>query len=71
MIDRKTGEVWFLSREIYRNFATKSVLPLGPILRLSRHSDYGWLCSYKTYAMYIRSVNRRRRPSLYVKGKKK
>lgn len=71
MIDRRTGEVWFMSRVVYRSFATKSVLPLGPILRLSRHSDFGWLCSYKPYAAYIKSVNRRRRPSLYVKDKKK
>ena len=71
MIDRRTGEVWFLSREIYRNFATKSVLPLGPILRLIRYDEWGIICEYKTYSAYIKSVNRRRRPSLYVKGKKK
>jgi|LakMenEpi03Aug12_release.lakeMendotaPanAssembly.Ray.scaffolds.fasta_scaffold00233_89 hypothetical protein len=69
MIDRRTGEVWFMSRVAYRNFATKSVLPLGPVLRLHRHSDWGWLCSYRTYAAYIKIVNRRRRPSLLKKRK--
>lgn len=61
MIDLRTGEVWFETRRCYRNFVTKSELPLGPILRMHALSGYGWVCDYRTYAMYIKRVNRNRR----------
>lgn len=62
MIDRRTGEVWFVTRELYRSFATKSVLPNGPILRMHINSGWGITCSYLPYATYIKRVNRNRRP---------
>lgn len=62
MIDRRTGEVWFMSRVAYRSFATKSVLPLGPILRVYSNSYWGMTCTYMKYAAYIKKVNRNRRP---------
>lgn len=61
MIDRSNGEVWFLRRPSYRNFATKSQLPLGPILRLFPCDGYGWVCDYRPYYMYIRQANKRKK----------